>query len=76
MFLFVDVAFVREVRGIQTERKQFNDAFAGEGCVCVKMDRCSICVQWQRWRQAQGYWLKVLTRHSRPSSGLVGPQCL
>ena len=31
MFLFVDVAFVREVCGVQAERQQFNDAFAGEG---------------------------------------------
>ena len=31
MFLFVDVAFVREVRGVQAERQQFNDAFVGEG---------------------------------------------
>ena len=30
MFLFVDVAFVREVRGVQAEGQQFNDAFAGE----------------------------------------------
>ena len=53
MFLFIDVAFVREVRGIQVERQHFNDAFAGEGgCVRVIIDRCSICLQWQRWRQA------------------------
>ena len=44
MFLFVDVGFVRKVRGVQAERQQFNDAFVGEGCVRVVMDRCSICV--------------------------------
>ena len=31
MFLFVDVAFVREVCGVQAEGPQFSDAFAGEG---------------------------------------------
>ena len=60
MFLFIDVPLYEKYVAFRQKDCSSMMRLRERACVRVIKDRCSICVQWQRWPSGTGLLVKVL----------------